>query len=53
MVVNMHKVVKTKKGRYVVMVQNPAKKGKFGEWKIVANKPNMCEAQQVVAKMKK
>jgi hypothetical protein len=45
----MHRVVRTKKGRYVVMVQNPAKKGQFGEWKIVANKANKCQADKVVA----
>jgi Ni,Fe-hydrogenase I small subunit len=48
----MHRIVKTKKGRYVLMVQNPKKIGKFGEWKILANKPSRSEAESVAVKMK-
>jgi hypothetical protein len=37
--------MKIKNNRYVLMVQNPQKIGKFGEWKIVANVPTKEQAE--------
>lgn len=47
----MHKIVKVKNNRWVLMVQNPDKIGKFGEWKILSNSPTKEHAEAMAFQM--
>jgi hypothetical protein len=44
----VHKIVQTKKKRWIVFKQVPEKIGKFGEWKIIGNKATEAEAKAIV-----